>query len=87
MVKVSVVEWERQNEASVHRTVKFADDRKRVRNRKWCQSYSTLKGQTRGVLGKRHHLRCGQPLSVDLDHRVSGEEKADRGRTSFCNGL
>ena len=26
---------------------------------------STLKGQS-------HCLRCGQPLSVDLDHRVSG---------------
>ena len=43
---------------------------------KWCQCHSTLKGQTRGVLGKRHHLCCGQPLSVDLDHRVSrGQEK------------
>ena len=71
--KVSV-EWQRQNKASVHRTAKeFADDRKRVCE--WCQCYSTLKGQTRGVLGKRHRLRCGQPLSVDIDHRVSGEEK------------
>ena len=62
-VKVSVVEWQRQNEASVHRTAeKFTDDRKRVRE--WCRCYSTLKGQTRGVLGKHHRLRCGQPLSI-----------------------
>ena len=53
----------------------FTDNHKRVRDRKWCQCYSTLKGQTRGVLGKRHCLLYGQPLSVDLDHRVSGEEK------------
>jgi len=47
-VKVSVVEWQRQNEASVHGTAeKFTDDRKRVRE--WCQCYSTLKGQTRGA--------------------------------------
>ena len=60
-----------QNEASVHRTAKeFGDDRKRVCE--WCQCYSTLKGQTHGELGKCHYLRCGQPLSVDLDHRVSG---------------
>ena len=30
----------------------------------------TLNGQTRGVLGKHRHLRCGQPLSVDLDQKV-----------------
>ena len=56
-----MVEWQ-------HRTAKeFAVDRKRV-----CKCYSTLNGQTRGVLGKRRRLRCGQPLSVDLDHQVSG---------------
>ena len=50
--KVSIVELQCQNESSVHRPAKeFADDRKRVRE--WCQCYSTLKGQTRGVLGKR----------------------------------
>ena len=26
--------------------------------------------QTRGVLGKRRRLCCGQPLSVDLDQKV-----------------
>ena len=73
----AVVDWQRQNEASVHRPVKeFADDRKRVRE--WCRCYSTLKGQTRGVLGKRRRLRCGQPLSVDLDHRVSGGQEKRR---------
>jgi len=30
-----------------------------------------LKGQIHGVLGKHRRLHCGQPLSVDLDHRVS----------------
>jgi len=72
--KVAVVEWQRQNEASIHRPVKeFANDRKRVHE--WYQRYSTLKGKTRRVLGKRHCLRCGQPLSVDLDHRVSGGQE------------
>ena len=72
-VKVSVVEWQHQNEASVHRIAgKFTNDRNRVRE--WCQCYSTLRGQTRGVLGKRCRLRCGQHLSVNLDHRVSGEQ-------------
>jgi len=50
-------------------------------------SYSTLKGQTRC-------LHCGQPLSVDLDHRVSGAwgtrttelvARADRQLLSVCN--
>ena len=68
--KVSMVEWQRKNEASVHRTAKeFAINRKRVLECR-CQCYSALKGQTRGVLGKRRRLRCGQPLAVDLDHKV-----------------
>ena len=33
---------------------------------------------TRGVLGKRHCLRCCQPLSVNLDHRVSGGQEKRR---------
>ena len=46
-----MVEWQHQNEASVHRPAKeFANDRKHVRE--WCQCYSTLKGQTCGELGK-----------------------------------
>ena len=84
--------WQRKNEASVQRTAKeFAVDRKRVRE--WVSvSNSTLKGQTRGKLGKRHCLRCGQPLPVDLDHRVSGARgttelgvRADRQLLSVCN--
>jgi len=44
------VEWQHQNEASIHRTAEeFTDNFKRIRE--WCQCYSTLKGQTRGVLG------------------------------------
>ena len=40
--KVSVVEWQCQNEASIHRQAKeFADDNKCVCE--WCQCYSTLK--------------------------------------------
>ena len=59
--KVSVVEWQRQNEASVRRPAKeFTDDRNLVH--KWCQCYSALE-QTHRVLGKR------QPLSVDLDQQ------------------
>ena len=72
-----MVEWQHQNEASIHRPVKeFADDRKCVRE--WCQCYSTLKGETRGVLGKCRCVRCGQRLSVDLDHRVSGGQEKQR---------
>jgi len=68
------MEWQHQKEASVHRPVKgFADDRKRI-----CQYDSTLKGQTRRVLGKCRRLCCGQPLTVDLDHQVSGRQEKRR---------
>ena len=30
------------------------------------------------MLGKCRRLRCGQPLSVDLDHRVSGGQEKRR---------
>ena len=50
----------------------FADYRKRAHE--WCP----LKGQTHGVLGKRCYLRCGQPMSVDLDHRLSGGQEKRR---------
>ena len=66
-----MVEWKRHDEASIYRPAKeFADDRKHVR--KWCQRYSTLKA------GKRRRLCCGQPLLVDLDHRVSGGREKRR---------
>jgi len=75
--KDAVVEWQCQNEASVHKPVKeFADNRKCVRE--WCQCYSTLKGQTCGVLGKRRRLRCGHPFSVNLDRQVSGGQEKRR---------
>ena len=68
-----MVEWQHKNEASIHRTAKeFAVDHKRVR-----ECYSTLNGQTSGVLGKRRHLRCGQPLSVDLDQKFLEEERSE----------
>jgi len=36
-----MVKWQRQNEASFHRSAKeFADNRKRVRE--WCQCYSII---------------------------------------------
>ena len=64
------VEWQRQNKASVHRPAKeFANDRKRVHE--WRQL-------THGGLGKCCRLRCGQPLSVDLEHRVSGGQEKHR---------
>ena len=45
------MEWQRKNKASIHRTAKeFAIDHKWVCE--WCQCYSTLIGQTGGVLGK-----------------------------------
>ena len=63
-------------ERSQHPPAKeFAKDCKRVCE--WCQCYSTLKGQTRGVLGKRRRLHCGQPLSVALDHQVSGGQSSE----------
>ena len=63
--------WQRKNGAIVHRSAKeFAVDSLAC-PRVVSISNSTLKGQTRGILGKRRCLRCGQPLSVDLDHRVS----------------
>ena len=71
------MEWQHQNEASIHRTAEeFTDNFKCIRE--WCQCYSTLKGQTRGVLGKHCCLLCGQSLSVDLDHRVSGRQEKQR---------
>jgi len=84
--------WQRKNEASVHRTAKeFAVNHKRVRELVSINN-STLKGQTRGMLGKCRCLCCGQPLSVDLDHRVSGAwgttesvARADRQLLSVCN--
>ena len=54
-------------------------DRKRVRA--WVASVSninsTLKGQSRC-------LRCGQPLSVDLDHQISGARGT--GTTEYSKG-
>ena len=79
--KVSVVEWQRKNEASIHRTAKyFSIDRKRVRE--WCQKYSLLKGQTSGAPGKRRRLCWGKPLSVELDQKVFEflEEERSEGR-------
>ena len=71
------MKWQCQNEASIQRPAKeFTDDHKRVRE--WCQCYSILKAQTRGMLGKCCCLRCDRPLSVDLDHRVSGGQEKRR---------
>ena len=64
-----MVEWHRNNGASLHKTAKrFSVDRKRVRE--WCQKYNVLKGQTSGALGKRRHLTHSKPLSVELDQKV-----------------
>jgi len=37
-----------------------------------------IEGQTHGVLGKHRRLCCGQPLTVDLNHRVSGGQEKQR---------
>ena len=79
--KVSVVEWQRKNEASIHTTAKhFLINRKCVSE--WCQMYSRLKGQTCGALGKRRRLCWGKPLSVELDQKVFEflEEERSEGR-------
>ena len=82
--KVSVVEWQRKNEASIHKTAKhFTIDRKRVC--KWCQKYSPLKGQTCGALGKRRRLCCGKPLSVELELMWAGHRKGGRNRERKCH--
>ena len=91
-----MVEWQRQNEASVHRTAeKFADDRKRVRE--WCQCYSTLEGQTRGVLGKHRRLRyvhlCQSILTIEFleDKKSEGRSLSNQPRSviimSLCQHL
>ena len=63
--------WQRKNGASVHRTAKEFTIDSLACPRVVSISNSTSKGQTSGMLGKRRCLRCGQPLSVNLDHRVS----------------
>jgi len=77
---------ERKNGATIHRTAKeFAID-SLVCPRVVSISNSTLKGQTCGMLGKHSCLCCGQPLSVDLDHRISELiVRADRQLLSVCN--
>ena len=68
--KVSVVEWTRKNEASLHTAAReFNVDRKRVRD--WTQKYDELKGKCAGAPGKRRKLSTGRPpISTDLDQRV-----------------
>ena len=73
--KVSVVEWHRNNEASLHKTAKrFSVDRKRVRE--WCQKYSVLKGQTSGALGKR--LPMANPSRQKVFEFVEDERSEGR---------
>ena len=79
--KVFMVEWQRKNEASIHRTAKhFSINRKLVRE--WCQKYSLLKRQTSGAPGKRRCHCWGKPLSVELDQKVCEflEEERTGGR-------
>ena len=61
--------WQRKNETSVHRTAKeFAVDRKCVHE--WCQS-ATSHWKDKPAECLESSLRCGQPVLVNLDHRVS----------------
>jgi len=40
--------------------------------------FDRLQHTKTGVLGKRRPLHCGQPLSVELDHAVSGGQEKRR---------
>ena len=66
--KVSVVEWQCQNKACVHRPAKeFGNDRKRVRE--WRQPAECLENAA---------IYAVANLSVNLDHRVSGGQEKQR---------
>ena len=84
-----MVEWQCQDKASIHRKAKeFADDRKRVHE--WCQYYSTLKGQTRGVLGNATVFAvanlCKSILTIEFleDERSEGRSMSNQ-LLSVCN--
>ena len=69
--KISVVEWQRKNQASLHRTAaEFSIDRKRVRE--WRDKSSVLKANECGAKKKRRRLCNGgrRPSSIDLDQKV-----------------
>ena len=79
--KVFVVEWQRKNNASVHKTAKeFSVDRKCVCD--WNDKYSLLKMQSSGAQGKRRRVCCGKPLLTELDQKVYEflEEERSQGR-------
>ena len=80
------VQGQRKNEASIHGTAKEFAVNSLACPRVVSISNSTSKGQTRGMLGKRRCLRCGQPLSVHLDHQVLERvARADRQLLLDCN--
>ena len=69
--KMSVVEWQRKNQASLHRTAaEFSIDRKRVRE--WHDKSSVLKANECGAKKKLPRLCNGgrRPSSIDLDQKV-----------------
>ena len=69
--KISVVEWQRKNQASLHRTAaEFSIDCKRVRE--WRDKSSVLKANECGAKKKRRRLCNGgrRPLFIDLDQKV-----------------
>ena len=81
--KIAVVEWQRKNQASLHKTAaEFSIDRKRVRE--WHDQYSVLKANECGAKKKRRRLYSGgrRPLSTDLDQKVFQflEEERSEGR-------
>ena len=75
--KVSVVEWQCQNEASVHGTAKeFTDDRKRVCE--WCQRYSTLKECLENTAVYTVANLCQSILTIEFQGWRTREAKADQ---------
>ena len=85
--KVSVVEWQRKNQASLHKTAaKFSIDQKQVRE--WRDQYSVLEANECGAKKKRRRLYNGgrRPLPVDLDLQFLEEERS-KGRVVTNNVL
>ena len=75
------MEWQCKKGTSIHKTAKeFTVDCKRVRE--WCQNYNALKEISCGVSEKCCRLRCGHPLSIDLDQKVFKylDDKRSEGR-------
>ena len=76
--KLSVIDWQRKNQASIHQTAsEYSIDRKRVRE--WSQKYTLLRANAGGTKKKRRKINGGRPpASVDLDLKVFEFLEAER---------